>query len=170
MGRGRGLQRLRLRWAGATRGAHWRAERGCTCKPRPGGSPGASGNATALTTSLWKRDHGRQESQPLGAGEVLVKAVPRSLGGRRGSGRASLSTTELLCAPAGVATAAGRPTGSSDSVPLGVSEGPALWRGVTKGKREASGSSPRTANEGGPPPQAEARTAPEAQEALKELV
>lgn len=58
----------------------------------------------------------------------------------------------------------------SDSVPLGVSEGPALWRGVTKGKREASGGSPRTANEGGPPPQAEARTAPEAQEALKELV
>lgn len=170
MGRGRGLQRLRLRWAGATRGAHWRAERGCTCKPRPGGSPGASGNATALTTSLWKRDHGRQESQPLGAGEVIVKAVPRSLGGRRGSGRASRSTTELLCAPARVATAAGRRTGSSDSAPLGVSEGPALWRGVTKGKREASGSSPRTANEGGPPPQAEARTAPEAQEALKELV
>lgn len=95
--------------------------------------------------------------------------------GSQGSHQGPRSSRELLCTPSRVPTAAGRSTGNSDSVfCCWFLQAQRCGEGVSKGKREACGTRwraccPRTANEGRELPQAEARTVPEAQEALKEL-
>lgn len=84
------------------------------CKLRPGGKPSRVWECHGPHDITVEEKPWETEKSAPGAGEVIVKAVPRPiLGGRLGSGRVWLSTTEMLCAASRVLTAVGRLTGNS---------------------------------------------------------